>query len=341
MTSNQETDSIRAAMARAFPDGENAAALFYQMQEYHLGWRDEALQPSAADSGKLLRPRYCILACEAVGGKAATAEPLAAAIQLLHDFSLIHDDIQDHSPTRRGRPTVWNIWGVPHGINAGDGMYTIAQLSLLRLAEVGVAADVVVEIARRFNQTVLRICEGQFLDMSFEERLDITEADYLAMISRKTAALIAAATGLGAILGGASQAQAVALYDFGEALGLAFQMEDDILGIWGEEAVTGKPDAHDIWGRKKSLPIIHALAHADAGDAAELRRIYGQAELAHADVPAVLSILERTGSRGYAAGVARFYHEAALAALDGIEGGVDSALAEIRAITGKLLGRAK
>ena len=328
-------------MEQAFPVADPAVALFYQMQEYHLGWRDQDLQPTAADSGKLLRPRFCILACQVVGGAAATAQPLAAAIQLLHDFSLIHDDIEDHSPTRRGRATVWNLWGIPQAINAGDGMYTAAQLSLLRLVEVGVAADVVVEIARRFNQTVMRICEGQYLDMSFEERLDLTEADYLAMISRKTAALIAAATGLGAILGGASQAQAVALYEFGEALGLAFQIEDDILGIWGAEAVTGKPDAHDIWGRKKSLPIIHALAHAEPEDVAALRRIYAQSDIQAGDIPAVLDILERTGSRGYADGVARFYHEAALTALNQIEGGAPEALAEIRAITGKLLGRAK
>ncbi|MBA3468665.1 MAG: polyprenyl synthetase family protein [Herpetosiphonaceae bacterium] len=341
MTSNQQPDHIRQTMEQTFPKHDQRVALFYQMQQYHLGWRDQDLNLSSADSGKLIRPQLCVLACTAVGGDPLHAEPLAAAIQLLHDFTLIHDDIEDSSPTRRGRRTVWKLWGVPQGINAGDGMFTLAQLALLRLSDAGVHATVVVEIARRFNETVMHICEGQYLDMSFEDRIDITESDYLAMISRKTAALIAAATGLGAVLGEADQDQAMALFDFGESLGLAFQIEDDILGIWGAEAETGKPDAHDIWGRKKSLPVIHALAHADADDAASLRQIFAQAELTAADVATVLEILERTGSRGYSAGVARFYHEAALAALDKVQAGNATALAEMRALTQKLLGRAR
>lgn len=341
MQKHAESDSIRAAMASAFPAADARVARFYEMQEYHLGWRDADLQPTAADSGKLIRPRLCVLACQVVGGAANHAAPLAAAVQLLHDFSLIHDDIQDHSPTRRGRATVWQMWGVPQAINAGDGMFVASQLALLRLAEAGVNANVVVEIARRFNETVMRICEGQYLDMAFEERLEISEADYLAMISRKTAALIAAATGLGAILGEANQAQAVALYEYGESLGLAFQIEDDLLGIWGKEADTGKPDAHDIWGRKKGMPLVHALHHAADTDAATLRRIYSQPELSAADVQTVLALLERTGSRGYTAGVARFYHDAALAALDRVQPYTESAMSEIRTITTKLLGRAK
>lgn len=341
MTSNQEPDAVRTAMTQVFPAHDERVALFYQMQEYHLGWRNEALTPTSADSGKLIRPHLCRLACEVVGGEVARAEPLAAAIQLLHDFTLIHDDIQDHSATRRGRPTVWNLWGVSQGINTGDGMFTLAQQSVLRLVDVGVSASVVVEIARRFNETVLHICEGQYLDMSFEDRLDITEADYLAMISRKTAALIAAATSLGAVLGEADANQAMTLFDFGESLGLAFQIEDDILGIWGAEGDTGKPEAHDLWGRKKSLPVIHALSHADLDEGATLRRIYTQPELSAADVTMILTILTHTGSRGYSEGVARFYHEAAVAALDKLRAVNIAALAEMRQTTAKLLGRAR
>ncbi|MBM7846713.1 polyprenyl synthetase family protein [Herpetosiphon giganteus] len=333
-------ESIRQAMQQAFPAADARVSLFYEMQEYHLGWRDAQLAPTHADRGKLLRPRFCLLACAAVGGNPEQAEPLAAAIQLLHDFSLIHDDIEDHSPTRRGRETVWKLWDVPQAINVGDGMFTLAQLSLFRLSDVGVEASVVVEIARRFNQTIIRLCEGQYLDMSFEQRLDISEADYLAMISRKTAALIAAAAGLGAILGNANREQASALYNWGEALGLAFQIEDDMLGIWGAEAVTGKPDAHDIWGRKKSLPIIHALAHADADDGKTLAAIYQKAELEASDIPTVLAILERTGSQGYTAGVAKFYHEQALAALADLQGEAEP-IAELHGLTKQLLGRVK
>ncbi len=333
--------ATQAAMRQAFPSYEERVQQFYAMQEYHLGWRDEQLQAVNADSGKLIRPQLCLLACQAVGGRGEQAAPLAAAIQLLHDFTLIHDDIEDHSPTRRGRSTVWHLWGVPQGINAGDGMFVVAQLAVLQLADAGVEPSVVLEISRRFNETILRVCEGQFLDISFEERLDISESDYLAMISRKTAALIAASTGLGAILGDGDQAQTVGLFEFGQALGVAFQIEDDVLGIWGDEAVTGKPQAHDVWGRKKSLPIIHALANAENDEAATLRSIYTKPELTQADVDTVLAILERTGSQGYTSGVAQFYHAQALSAIDAVQAKHQQALAALRSIATQLLGRAK
>ena len=341
MSGDNVQELIYRAMQQAFPAHDERVSHFYHMQEYHLGWRDEDLAPTQADGGKLIRPRLCVLACEAVGGDPRQAVALAAAIQLLHDFSLIHDDIQDHSPTRRGRPTVWSLWGEAQAINAGDGMFTAAQLALLQLASAGIDAATTVEIFQRFNQTMLRICEGQYLDISFEKRLDINEADYLAMISRKTAALIAASTGLGAILGNGEQQQTVGLFNFGEALGLAFQIEDDILGIWGDEAVTGKPNAHDIWGRKKSLPIIHALNHAEAADAAQLREYYQQPELNEAQVATIIAILDRTGSRGYTSGVARYYHEQALQALDAVVDGRTKPLGELRSIAQKLLGRAR
>lgn len=158
---------------------------------------------------------------------------MAAGIQLLHDFSLIHDDIEDDSAMRRGRRTLWNIWGLAHGINAGDAMFVLAHLAIHRLAEAGLPAERVLAILRRFDEVILRICEGQYLDLSFEGELSITPEDYLAMIGGKTAALIAGAAELGARAAGAPDATVAALADFGRALGLGFQIEDDILGIWG------------------------------------------------------------------------------------------------------------
>lgn len=326
---------IQAAIRAAFPEAEARMARFYAMQEYHLGWRDERLETASFDPGKLLRPHLTLLACRVPGGEAARALPLAAGLQLIHDFSLIHDDIEDSSDTRRGRPTVWKLWGVAQGINTGDGMFSVAHIAVHRLAEAGVPAEVVLEVLRRFDQTILTICEGQFLDLSYEADLTIGEADYLAMISRKTAGLIAAATGLGAIVGGADGATAKALFDFGQNLGLAFQIQDDVLGIWGDPAVTGKPAAADLHRRKVSLPVIHALRTADRRD--ELARRYGQAETGD-DVRPILAILEEAGSRGYSAGVAAHYHHEALAALDSARGDV-AALAELRAITQQLLDR--
>jgi geranylgeranyl diphosphate synthase type I len=328
--------SIQKAMRVAFPEAEARVARFYGMQHYQLGWRDEKLEPASVDPGKLLRPQLVLLACRAAGGDPRQALPLAAGLQLIHDFSLVHDDIQDNSDTRRGRPTVWKIWGLAQGINTGDGLFTVAHLAVHRLTEAGVRPEVVLEVLRRFDQAVLTICEGQFLDLSFEADLTIGEADYLAMISRKTAALIAAAASLGAIVGGADAATAAAMFDYGQSLGLAFQIQDDVLGIWGDPELTGKPFAADLYRRKVSLPVIRAL-HT-GGQGAELARLYRQPEQNDADVRTMLDILDAAGARGYTEAVAERYHRQALDALASAQGN-PAALADLRAITARLLNR--
>ena len=328
--------AIQAAMRAAFPEAQARVARFYAMQEYQLGWRDEQLEPAQIDPGKLLRPQLVLLACRAAGGDPQRALPLAAGIQLIHDFSLIHDDIEDNSDMRRGRPTVWKLWGLPQGINTGDGMFVVAHMALHQLAQAGVPAEVALEILKRFDQTIVTICEGQFLDLSFEGNLAISEADYLAMISRKTAALIAAASGLGAIVGGADAASAKAMFEYGENLGLAFQVQDDVLGIWGDPELTGKPFAADLYRRKLSLPVIHALHTADQRDS--LAELYSQPEIGDKQVRQLLDILDQSGARGYTEGVAEHYHQQALAALDEAQGDRGT-LAEIRTITERLLDR--
>ncbi|NJN65415.1 MAG: polyprenyl synthetase family protein [Chloroflexaceae bacterium] len=333
--------TIQKEMQAAFPAAEARVETFYGMMEYHLGWRDVDLRPAHSDPGKLLRPQLALLACAAVGGTVAQAFPLAAALQLIHDFSLIHDDIEDDSDTRRGRVTVWKQWGLAHGINTGDGMFVIAHLALLRLLEAGVPAEVILAVVKRFEETILTICEGQYLDLSFEGNLTIDEADYLAMIGRKTAVLISSAAGLGAMVGGADPESCRDLFDFGLNVGLAFQIEDDRLGIWGDPAVTGKPRAADIYRRKVSLPIVHALRHADNCD--DLARIYQQAQVSDDDVTCALAVLEAAGSRDYSGKVAARYHTEALQSLGRVRVGAapeaQAAFAQIQAIAENLLGR--
>lgn len=327
---------IQQAMRDAYSEAESRVAQFYAMQAYQLGWRDEQLQPTEFDPGKLLRPRLCLLACRAVGGDPRQALPVAAGIQLVHDFSLIHDDIEDNSETRRGRATVWTLWGLAQGINTGDGMLIVAHLSLHRLVDTGVAPAVALDVLRRFDETILRVCEGQFLDLSYEGKLEISEDDYLAMISRKTAALIAAATGLGALVGGADAASTEALFAFGQALGMAFQIQDDVLGIWGDPTVTGKPFAADLQRRKLSLPVIHALQTSDQRD--QLACLYAKPDTSDADLEAMLAILDGTGARAHVEQMAEQYHQQALAALDAVRGD-PQALAELRQLVGGLLKR--
>jgi len=333
--------TIQEEMRAAFPTAEQRVWDFYAIQEYHLGWRDVDLKPASFDPGKLLRPQLSMLACQLVGGDIEQAMPLAAGIQLIHDFTLIHDDIEDDSDTRRGRTTVWKQWGIAHGINAGDAMFVVAHLALHRMSDAGVAPAVVLEVLKRFDQTILTICEGQFLDLSFEGNLQITEADYLSMISRKTAALLAAAAGLGAIVGGADQASVQSLFDFGQSLGLAFQIQDDVIGIWGEPSVTGKPRAADIYRRKVSLPVVHALSNAENRN--NLMRIYRQQEVNDDDVGTALAVLENAGSREYSEGIALHYHQEAVQALERVRV-ADTLLAreargKIQGMLEKLLGR--
>lgn len=329
--------SIQESMRAAFPEVETRVAEFYAMQQYQLGWYDAQLQPTQHTPGKLLRPQLTLLSCMAVGGNPQKALPLAAGIQLMHDFSLVHDDIEDQSSTRRGRPTTWTVWGLAHGINIGDAMLIVAHLALHRLTEVGVVPEVVLEILRRFDQTILTVCEGQYLDINYEGDLSITESDYFAMISRKTAALVAAASSLGAIVGDADATSAQALFDFGQNLGLAFQIQDDILGIWGDPTVTGKPAAADLYRRKLSLPIIHTLNTADQREA--LVQLYQKSTITDEDAQAILKILDMAQAQGYTEGVADFYHQQALASLDKVQGGNAEALSTLREQAQSLLHR--
>lgn len=204
---------------------------YYDMLHYHMGWLDTELRPCQGWTGKRVRPVICLLACEAAGGAFEQALPVAAGIEVLHNFSLLHDDIEDKSDIRRGRPTVWKLWGQSQAINAGDGMFALAHLALTRLAEVGVPAERAFTALRVFEQTCLTLTHGQFLDICFEDRLDVTIEEYMTMIRDKTAALIATSAYLGAFLAGVDETIAALYQGFGHHLGLTFQVQDDILGI--------------------------------------------------------------------------------------------------------------
>ncbi len=328
---------IRSEMQAVFPTYSADLAPFYGMQEYHLGWRNHSLQTEFSDPGKLLRPIMTIMACQMMGGNMAHVLPLAAGIQLLHDFSLIHDDIQDDSNLRRGRATLWSIWGMAQGINAGDGMFVLAHMAIQRMYDVGVPAERVFQILRRFDRTILSICEGQYLDISFEGNQHISEAAYLAMIERKTAVLIAACGELGALAAGASDHDATLLGQFGLHLGLSFQMQDDILGIWGTAAETGKPDAADLLRRKLSLPVIYTLAR-EPGDGA-LHQLYQLPAGKDAGVDAARAAMTQYGAHEAVTAMAQVHYAQASAALSQISAPNPQMQQELQALADGLLGR--
>ncbi len=308
-----------------------ALAGYYGMLHYHLGWVDEHFAPVLAshNSGKRIRPMLCVLACQAAQGDAMQSIPAAASIELLHNFSLIHDDIEDDSPKRRGRPSVWALWGIPQAINSGDGLFALAHLAIGRLRDRGVPYERILAVRDIFDRTCLALTHGQHLDMSFELRPSVSVDEYMTMVSGKTAALVGASAAIGATLAGSP---ATAHYEtFGRELGLAFQIQDDILGIWGDEALTGKSAESDIATKKKSLPVVYTLERSE-----RLRGLYAAPEV---DVPAAIAELDAVGARTFAEQAARQHHKCAVQALraGGASGDAGQALLELAE---NLVGRA-
>jgi geranylgeranyl diphosphate synthase type I len=304
--------------------------LYYGMMAYHLGWVDDAFRPGMERAGKRIRPFVCLLVCSAAGGEWRWALPAAAAIELLHNFSLIHDDIEDDSATRRSRPTVWSLWGIPQAINAGDSMFALAYHALTRLSRIHLPPDAVAQIWQIFTEACIHLTKGQHLDMLFETQNNVTVEDYLKMIAGKTAALLAATTQIGAIVGAADRQAQMHYGAFGRNVGLAFQAYDDILGVWGDEDETGKSTASDILARKKTLPILYGLSQS-----AELREHFAEHEL---DVDRVVQLMDSVGAKRFALEIAQQYSDAALAHLDAARPSGEAGAA-LRLLTAQLIRR--
>lgn len=314
-------------------------SLLSRMLRYHLGWLDASGEPTDQGSGKALRPVLCLLICEALYGRPEPALPAAAAIEILHNFSLVHDDIQDGDRARRGRPTAWTIWGIPQAINAGDGLWAISTRTLLRATEAGADAESVVRALSLLNDASLTMIEGQALDIAFETAPAVSTEQYLDMIARKTGALIAASVTIGAIFGGASGATLAAFERYGQLIGRIFQIRDDVLGVWGEEAVTGKSASSDIRKKKQSYPIVYALNHADPAGRA-LADLYARPQLGDAEVREAVALLDSLGAREHATALAEGAFVEATAALDALPLD-ESARQELDAMGGFLLERAR
>ncbi|HMM41354.1 MAG TPA: polyprenyl synthetase family protein [Thermomicrobiales bacterium] len=301
-----------AEAERAAPPPRAGALSVYDIMRYHLGFVDASFQPARSDPGKRIRPLLCMLTNEAAGGDPADAMPMAAGIELLHNFTLIHDDIQDHSPLRRHRPTAWSIWGVAQAINAGDAMFAVAHLALLRSARAGMPAGRVLALTESLHRTTLRIVEGQVLDLGFESRSDVTADEYMVMIGGKSAEICRCACWAGATIAGASDDRAQMAGDAGFALGIGFQLRDDILGIWGDTAQTGKVRADDIRRRKKSLPILLLRDRATPVELAELDALYAQSEVAPDGVERILTLLREYDVESAVQTRAQIWHDQAL-----------------------------
>ena len=290
------------------------------MLTYHMGWEGEGAGPEAR--GKRIRPLLVLLCCASAGVEWRTALPAAAAVELVHNFSLVHDDIQDQSPLRRGRRTLWQRWGVAQAINAGDTLFALAFIALQRL-EATVSAQAALHAAKILLESCLTLTKGQFLDLSYEGRSDLTIEDYWPMVSGKTAALLSACTELGALSAQAEPDVCAAYRRFGHLLGLAFQAQDDLLGIWGDANLTGKSAHSDLISGKKSLPVLYGLSQ---GGAFADRWIEGA--IRPEEVPGLAAQLEANGARAFTQEQATKLTAQALEALQetGLQGEAGSAL---------------
>ena len=254
-------DAIENELQQAVKRANNFGnTKLHDMLAYHMGWQGD--RKNVETRGKRIRPLLVLLSCTAAGGDWSCALPGATAVELVHNFSLIHDDIEDHSPLRRGRPTIWKKWGIPQAINTGDAMFALAHLEAVRLSKT-VSPLIALKAVEILQSTCLHLTQGQYLDLSYESKNDLTINDYWQMIEGKTAALMAVCAELGALVAYLDDKESSIYHKFGWMLGLAFQVQDDLLGIWGNSRLTGKSSQSDLVTGKITLPVLYGLSKAD------------------------------------------------------------------------------
>ncbi len=282
---------------------ENSPALI-EMLRYQLG-----IGMTKKIQGKRLRPLFTLTACGATGENWQLALPAASSVELIHNFSLIHDDIEDRSATRRGRATMWKKWGVPQAINTGDTMFALARLTTVRFQDDAVPPEIKLDVHHMLDDACLQLTRGQHLDLVFESVEHIHTDQYLDMIYGKTAALFAAACGIGARLGGAPDEMVQTYQTFGENAGRAFQIVDDILGIWGVPEKTGKPVGDDLRSHKMTLPVIYALETSE-----EFSNLWAAPDIEDAQIVRMITLLDRIQAREFTQKYAQDYTNLAKAA---------------------------
>ena len=298
LTFNQYLERVNAAIE----------SLPYPAQPAHLY---EPISYTMALGGKRIRPVLVLMACEAVGGDIEKAIMPAVGLEMYHNFTLLHDDVMDKADIRRGKPTVHVKWDDNTAILSGDAMLTMATQLIARAD-----AAVMPQVMELFNRTAMEIYEGQQYDMDFESRGDVTVEEYIAMIRLKTSVLLGCACKMGALIGGADEATAQRFYEIGENLGLAFQLQDDMLDVWGDEATFGKAIGGDIMNNKKTFLLINACQRATDDNRIELALWLNTENASRAvKVPAVTAIYERLGLKELSEAEIAKYNDKAMAAV--------------------------
>ena len=290
----------------------------YRMVQYQMGWVDESGTPVEKLGIPRLHSSLCLLACEALWGDVSTAMPAAAAVELVHNFFRIHDDIQDGSPQKSNRSAVWWVWGPGQAINVGDGMYALGRLALFRLADRGLPHGQVLQAVRHLDEASLHLFEGQHMELTFQERVDITQEQYFRMVERRAGALVGCALELGALVASGDKATIEAFGQSGRKLGIASQISDDLRTLWdsstaevGDQALMGR-----VLNKSKVLSVVYAFERGTIHQKRELGNIYFKRVLEPADVAQIIHTLDDVGAREYAQQQAEALAREALAILE-------------------------
>ena len=304
---------VEGELRRLF-DGREG--FLYNLLRYHLGWVDQHGMPLDDVTALHFQGAVALTACEALGGDYGPALPAAAGVELVHHFTLVHGEVQAGRAEDADRPSIWWVWGPAQAINAGDGLHALGRTAMMRLAGNGTSPERVLRAVRSLDTACLRLCEGQYMDLEFQDQMMVTNAAYLDMVNRKSGALTGCAAESGALAAGGSDEQCDALQRLGVNLGAAWQISRDIEQLWGErgDGVT----ASNIIGKKKSLPLIHALEHGSIAARRELGAIYMKRVLESEDANRLVAILDEAGSRSVAEGKARDLVEDGLSPAPGI-----------------------
>ena len=300
-------NALEAEMKDVFASREG---FLYDLLRYHMGWTSQ--QGEALDSSPRLhfQSMLTLVCCQAISGDFSTALPAAAGIEFIHNYTLVHGDVQSNRAVAEDRPSIWWVWGPAQAINVGDGLHALGRNTMMRLAQRGIPSERVLPAVTSLDKACLALCEGQYMDLEFQDQLMVTSADYHNMIGRKTGALAGCATELGAIAAGAENEVCAAFQKMGHGLGMAWQISLDIADLWGSRA--DGMTSSNMLNKKKSLPLIYALETSSLADKRALGNIYMKRVLQPEDIAQVIGILDQAGARPFAESRARELADEAL-----------------------------
>lgn len=323
------SDSVDAELNRIINIRE---VPLYGMMSYHMGWTEGENVPRSASVRERVHGVLCMLAAQAFGADSSNAIPAAAAVELVHNFTLIHDDVQGGNPQRDNRDAVWWVWGPAQAINAGDGMHALARLALFGLLEKGVSNEALFEAVHVMDESSLKACEGRFMDLEAQERIDLSLDAYLKMARSKTGALLSCALRLGGIVASRDEDSLTSLGECGEHLGIVAQIRSDLNELWGSDTANV-----EILNKKKLLPVVYAMEKADFGQKRRLGEIYFKRVLDKDDAAKLRETLEEIGVRDACESLADEHTASAVTALEA-SGVSDIGASDIKSYFSSLIG---